>query len=176
MHTQSPPRPSTAPGWIAGETTPTRKLPATWCQPGAAGPVRADRVPRSGTRQTWLGRGLVAAGLGMIPWLAVLGITLPSTARAAHWPAGWMGLDGMEGLGLLFTGLLLLRHDARCSLTAAVTAALVLTDAWFDVTTAAPGSALVTAIAMAVCAEIPASVLCASVAVRTFPKTASSRG
>jgi hypothetical protein len=109
----------------------------------------------------------------MIPWLAVLGLTLPSTARAAHWPAAWMGLDGMEGLGLLSTGFLLLRRDARCSLTAAVTAALVLTDAWFDVTTAAPGPALVTAIAMAACAEIPVSVLCASVAVRTFPKTAS---
>jgi hypothetical protein len=106
----------------------------------------------------------------MIPWLVVLAVTLPASTRAAHWAAAWIGLDSMEGLGLLSTGLLLLRRDGRCCLTAAVTAALVLTDAWFDVTTAAPGSALVTAVMMAAWVEVPVSVLCATVAVRTLPR------
>lgn len=114
----------------------------------------------------WLGRAMVVAGVGMIPWLVVLAVTLPASPRAAHWPAAWIGLDSMEGLGLLATGLLLLRRDNRCCLTAAVTAALILTDAWFDVTTAAPGAALVMAIAMAACVELPVSVICAAVAVR----------
>jgi hypothetical protein len=103
----------------------------------------------------------------------VLAVTLPASPRAAHWPAAWLGLDSMEGLGLLATGLLLLRRDNRCCLTAAVTAALILTDAWFDVTTAAPGAALVLAVAMAACVEIPGSLLCAAVAVRTFPRPAA---
>jgi hypothetical protein len=142
-------------------------------QPG----VSADRlahVPgvtrRPGAVRVWLARGLVAAGLGMIPWLVVLAVTLPASASAAHWPAAWIGLDSMEGLGLLSTGLLLLRRDDRCCLTAAVTAALVLTDAWFDVTTAAPGLALAEALAMAACVEIPVSLLCAAVALRRFPR------
>jgi hypothetical protein len=118
----------------------------------------------------WLGRGLAAAGLGMIPWLGVLAVTLPASARAAHWPAAWIGLDGMEGLGLLATGLLLIRRDHRCCLTAAATSVLVLTDAWFDVTTASGGAAQAVAIAMAACVEIPVSLVCACVALRTLPR------
>jgi hypothetical protein len=131
-------------------------------------PGPAQRRSRCG--RTWLGRALVTVGLGMIPWLVVLAVILPSSARAAHWPAAWIGLDTREGLGLLATGVLLLRRDDRCCLTAAVTAALVLTDAWFDVTTATPGAALVMSVAMAACAEIPVSVLCAAVAIRTVPR------
>ncbi len=38
-------------------------------------------------------------------------------------------------------------------------AILVLTDAWFDVTTAAPGVAEITALAMAACIEMPVSLV-----------------
>lgn len=130
---------------------------------------RAQRRSRRGP--TWLGRALVTAGIGVIPWLVVLATTLPPSARAVHWRAAWIGLDTMEGLGLLATGLLLLRRDDRCCLTAAVTAALVLTDAWFDVTTATPGPALAMSVAMAACVEIPVSLLCAAVAIRTVPRS-----
>lgn len=137
---------------------------------GSPAPVPGTVARRAPVGRRRLGRALAAAGLGMIPWLVVLAFTLPSSARAARWPAAWIGLDGMEGLGLLATGLLLVRGDDRCCLTAAVTAALVLTDAWFDVTTAAGGSALMMALAMAACVEIPVSLLCAAAAVRTFPQ------
>jgi hypothetical protein len=76
----------------------------------------------------------------------------------------------MEGLGLLSTGVLLLRRSDYCSLTAAATSALVLVDAWFDMTTAASGAAQVIAIAMAAGIEIPVSGLCGWVAVRAFPR------
>jgi hypothetical protein len=131
-----------------------------------------EAVRPDGTGRPWLGRGLAVAGLAMIPWLVVLAVTLPASARAAHWPAAWIGLDSLEGLGLLATGLLLIRGDDRCCLTASATSALVLTDAWFDVTTASPGPALAMAIAMAACIEIPVSLICASVAVRRFGLTA----
>ncbi len=150
-------------------TARTRERAADWPHLAATGPALA--APRSGPGRVWLGRGLVIAGLAMIPWLVVLGATLPASAKAAHWAAAWIGLDGMEGLGLLSTGVLLLRRDSRCCLTAAVTAGLVLTDAWFDVTTAATGPAIAMAIAMAACVEIPVSLLCATVAVRTLKHT-----
>jgi len=127
------------------------------------------RADRSAGRQ-WLGRGLIAAGIGMIPWLVVLAISLPASAHAEHWSMAWVGLDGAEGLALLATGLLLIRRDDRCSLTAAVAATLVLIDAWFDVTTAAPGASEITSLALAACVEVPVSLLCAALAVRSFPR------
>lgn len=81
-----------------------------------------------------------------------------------------VGLDAAETCFLLATGLLLIRRDERCSLTAAIAAALVLTDAWFDVLTSAPGGGEVTAVALAACVEVPVAGLCATLAVRTFPR------
>ncbi len=106
----------------------------------------------------------------MVPWLVMLATTLPATFRAAHWSASWVGLDAAETCFLLATGLLLIRRDERCSLTAAVTATLVLTDAWFDVLTSAPGGGEITALALAACVEVPVAGLCATLAVRTFPR------
>ncbi|MFF4733896.1 hypothetical protein ACFY3M_53865 [Streptomyces mirabilis] len=44
----------------------------------------------------------------------------------------------------------MLRLDPRRCLTATATAALLVVDAWFDVTTSQPGPELATAVAMAV--------------------------
>jgi hypothetical protein len=121
----------------------------------------------------WLARGFIAAGLGMIPWIAVLAITLPASARVPHWSVAWAGLDAMEGAGLLATGLLLARRDARYGLTAAVTAALITADAWFDVTTSAPGAGQLTAIVMAAAVEGPVIVTCAALALRSGARPAS---
>jgi hypothetical protein len=133
--------------------------------------IQNDELSSLPARQLQLiGRALVAAGLVMVPWLAVLATTLPATARAAHWSAAWVGLDTAEACFLLATGLLLIRRDERCSLTAAITATLVLTDAWFDVLTSAPGGGEITAVALAACVEVPVAGLCATLAVRTFPR------
>jgi hypothetical protein len=166
-----PPRAGKAPGEAVPTTAPQAGRASEHRLTGAEHGTSVA-APPAGSGPRWLGRGLVAAGLAMFPWLGVLAATLPGSAQAAHWPAAWIGLDSMEALGLLSTGLLLIRGNSYCSLTAAVTAALVLTDAWFDVTTAAPGAALTIAIAMAACIEIPVSLLCAHMAVRRFPRCA----
>jgi hypothetical protein len=124
-------------------------------------------------RPAWLGRGLVVAGAGMFPWLLVLTLTLPASPRAAHWPIAWVGLDGMEALGLLATGVALIRRHSWLCLAAAVTATLLVVDAWFDVITSAPGSATAVAIAMAACLELPTAILCAVLAVRSLSWTSS---
>jgi hypothetical protein len=133
------------------------------------------RTPHPATR--WLGRGALIAGLGMIPWVFILACTLPSTARAAHWSAAWAGLDGLEAVGLMMTGVALIRRYRWLSLPAAVTSTLLVIDAWFDVTTSAPGSAVKVAIAMAVFLELPTAALCAMLAIRNArparPPTAS---
>jgi hypothetical protein len=134
-----------------------------------------DRPRAAGSR---LGLIFAAAGLVTVPWVFYLGTSLPTAASDAHWALGWVGLDSCEALALFATGLLLLRADNRCALTAVATAVLLLIDAWFDITSATPGSELATAIVMAVCAEIPIAVACAALALRLirhpFPATPAS--
>ncbi len=138
---------------------------------------RPPTAPAPGNRRRqWLARAFVVAGLGMIPWLVLLATQLPASTVAAHWSTAWVGLDAMETLGLLATGALLLRRDHRCCLFATVTATLVFVDAWFDVTTSAPGSAQLIAIAMAAFIEVPVSVLCAVLALRLCRPGAGPRG
>ena len=69
-------------------------------------------------------------------------------------------------MGLTGTGVLLRRNDPRVAQVAAATAALLVMDAWFDVTTAAPGSELATALTLALAAELPMAVACGAVALR----------
>jgi hypothetical protein len=145
-------------------------------------PVRpgcpAGPGPR-GTRSR-LGRAYVTAGVAMIPWLLYLAFTLPASATDGHWALAWVGLDSCEALALFATGRLLLRADNRCALAATATAVLLLTDAWLDMTSAAPGDELLTAIAMAVFAEVPIALACVALALRLtrhpFPPATATAG
>jgi phosphoribosylamine---glycine ligase len=138
--------------------------------PSAAHPVRLAHpviTHRAGRKpgQRRLAAGLAGAGLLLLPWMAYLAVSLPASPRAFHWPAAWVGLDALEAAGLLATGVLLRRGDARYCLTAMATAALLVTDAWFDVTTAPPGSGALASAAMAVLAELPGAALCTALSV-----------
>jgi len=143
-------------------------------RPGPGRPdARADHP--GGRRPSALGAAFVLAGLAMIPWVFYLSVTLPASALDAHWSLAWVGLDSGEALALFATGQFLLRRDNRCVLTAAGSAVLLLVDAWFDVTSAAPGPGLATAIVMAVFAEIPIALVCAVLAARVL-RTPFPRG
>lgn len=122
-----------------------------------------------------VGLGLLAGGIGMVPWLVVLAVTLPGSAHVPHWSVAWVGLDAVEAIGLAVTGWLTVRGDPRRCLTAIATAALLLADAWFDVTTSGSGGALIEAVVMAVGAEIPAAVVLAVLAYRSLDLTRRSR-
>ncbi|HEY3466601.1 MAG TPA: hypothetical protein VGL47_15815 [Amycolatopsis sp.] len=106
-------------------------------------------------------RLLWAAGLGLLPWIAVLGMTLPDVVAAQHWRLAWTGFDAAEALGLLATAWLLGRDDPRTPLIATATATLLLADAWFDVVTA--GDDVVFSLLMAAL-EVPLAAACLAVA------------
>ena len=59
---------------------------------------------------------LLGCGLVMIPWTLVLARTMPAPASVPHWAAAWVGLDALEALGFLTTGILAVANsDAlRC--------------------------------------------------------------
>jgi hypothetical protein len=126
-----------------------------------AGGLPAASAPR------WLSAALICCGAGMVPWLAVLAIWLPASTRAWHWSTAWVGLDGLEGAGLFLTGWLARRQDPHRGLAAAGTAVLLTVDAWFDITTSAPGTSLIIAVAMAAAAELPLAAVCAVLALRS---------
>jgi hypothetical protein len=131
----------------------------TVSQPAAVSRDTGDGLEAG--RARWLRWAFVAAGLAMVPWVVFLVVRLPSSVRVQHWSMAWVGLDTMEALGLIATGVL---RDVRRCLTGAATAALLMADAWFDVTTAPPGDKNALLLALL---EVPIAILCATLAVRT---------
>ncbi|AZS71747.1 hypothetical protein DDE74_12995 [Streptomyces lydicus] len=126
----------------------------------SGGPVRTD----AGRRRQ--GRLLTGAGLILLPWLGYLAGTLPPAEAVA-----WVALDALEAVALLVTGTRLLRGDSRHRAPAAAAAVLLLADACLDLATAAPGTELATAVAMAVGAELPLAGLCTVLAARPTRKS-----
>ena len=92
--------------------------------------------------------------------------SLPSTTRAAHWSTAWAGLDGLEAIALIATGVALIGRYSWLCLPAAVASTSLIIDAWFDVTTSGPGPAAAIALAMALFSELPMAGLCAVLAIR----------
>jgi hypothetical protein len=118
-----------------------------------------------GARNTWVPRALGAVAAGMVPWVFVLGRTLPETTQVRHWPTVWIGLDLAMALGCATTARLYRRGDSRARLSASAVAALAVMDAWFDVLTAQPGAELTQALVCAV-PELTLAGLCTWLALR----------
>ncbi len=116
---------------------------------------------------------LVALAVGgfLLPWCVLLSMALPATAQAQHWSLAWTGLDAAEALAALATAVLLAHGDRRAALTAAAGGALLLTDAWFDVCTSAPGLDHALAVAEAACAEVPLAGAACWLALRLIAPT-----
>jgi hypothetical protein len=129
-----------------------------WHRPAAPGDSRAASRPDLLAQPVLLRRArLVALAVGgfLLPWSALLAVSLPATAQAQHWALAWSGLDVAEAAAALATAVLLARGNRRASLPAAAAGTLLLIDAWFDVCTSAPGAGQAMALAEAGCAELP---------------------
>jgi hypothetical protein len=107
---------------------------------------------------------LTGSSVGLIPWIVLLAITLPPRYVAGHWTLTWVGFD-ITLLGLLaLTAWLAWRRRQALVVTAFLTAALLVCDAWFDITTASGRTDTVFAIASAVLLELPLAALLFAVA------------
>ncbi|GHE04283.1 hypothetical protein GCM10010339_35090 [Streptomyces alanosinicus] len=117
---------------------------------------------------------LGAAAALLLPWMAVLALTLPGSARVDNWPLAWIGLDVLMAAGCATTALLGLRGDPRARLTASATAATAVLDAWFDITTAGTGAPLAEALLCAA-AEACLAAACVHLAVGRHPDRRRTR-
>ncbi|MGF1426025.1 hypothetical protein [Kitasatospora sp. LaBMicrA B282] len=102
---------------------------------------------------------LRTAGLALLPWIAVLALTLRD-------PAGWVALDVAEALALLGTARLLRTGHRLHRPVAALAALLLVADAGCDLGTATVGADTLSALAMALLAELPLALLCGHLVLR----------
>ncbi|MGO4857318.1 hypothetical protein [Arthrobacter sp. 2MCAF14] len=107
-----------------------------------------------------------AAVLFYVAWIFYLSGTMPSVTVAYNWNMAWLALDGFEGLTALLTAVFLFKGSTYAALSAAAFSTSLCIDALFDVTTAAQGPPLLTAILEAVLVELPFAAISAVLAVK----------
>lgn len=113
-----------------------------------------------------IGVAYLVLSVVMVPWTIWLAWTLPPEEVAHHYDLAWPGFDLMLIGGLATTGVWALRHSRYLGIAASATAALLVVDAWFDVTTAGARDRLAS-VGLAVLIELPLAALCLWLAVHT---------
>ncbi|WP_063628115.1 hypothetical protein [Actinospica robiniae] len=111
-------------------------------------------------------RLLAGCALALVPWIAVLAVTLPAHTVARNWSLAWSGFDVLLATMLAGTAWLRRRGDARVGALAGASAAMLVADAWFDTSTSAKGWDSATAVVSAVFIELPLAAICARMALR----------
>jgi hypothetical protein len=124
---------------------------------GTPGPHRRPDVVKLVPR--WAAPLYLGLVVLLLPWTVYLGLSLPDHTTASHWDAAWVGLDVMEAVAIGLTGWFAYRRSTWVEVSAAVTGALLIVDAWFDCTTARGGTQFVQSLATAVLIELPLAAL-----------------
>ncbi len=94
--------------------------------------------------------------MAFLGWIAVLALTLPTRYLANHWNVAWVGFDVMLLTSLLATGWAMARRRPWAGTALMVSAAMLVCDAWFDVTTASGAATTLLSIGLAAGVELPA--------------------
>src|SRR6478736_3755199 len=103
----------------------------------------------------WVSPLFLILGIGLVPWTLLLAFTLPDHHGTNHYNLAWTGFDVVLAAFLIATAVGTARRAAWLQSVAAVAAALLVCDAWFDVLSSTTTNELVTSIALAVFVELP---------------------
>ncbi|CAM5417123.1 putative protein OS=Streptomyces griseorubiginosus OX=67304 GN=AQJ54_36265 PE=4 SV=1 [Streptomyces griseorubiginosus] len=98
---------------------------------------------------------LVVCAVGLVPWTILLYFTLPSGYTVRQWRVTWVGFDVLLLLAMSATALLGWRRHRGVVVAAVATGALLVCDAWFDVSLALGTPAVWWSAALAVFVELP---------------------
>ena len=118
------------------------------------------RLSRSSLVPAWTAPALLACAAVLVPWAAILFLTLPSMYGASHWQLAWGGFDVGLGIALATTAITALRRSPHGEIAAAVTGTLLVCDAWFDVLTSHGSADVAKAVGEAALIELPLAALC----------------
>lgn len=108
----------------------------------------------------WIGVVFAVCALLTMPWVFYLGVTLPERQLSANYDTAWAGFDLFLFVALGFTAYAVLRRSPWVGMCAGAAAALLVTDAWFDVLTAPMNRAVLQAVLMAALVELPLAAVC----------------
>jgi hypothetical protein len=108
----------------------------------------------------WVAPFFAAAALVLAPWIVVVAARLPTMHAAPHWNVTWVGFDVVLTLLLIAVAAAAWRRSPWLEGAATAAAALLLVDAWFDVTTSSPGIEFGASLAEALLVELPVAILC----------------
>src|SRR5436309_13501108 len=89
----------------------------------------------------WVALLLPAIVAGLVVWTLYLTYALPARHVTDHWRIAWAGFDLGLALALATTARGVLREAQWVGATAALSATLLVTDAWSDSLLAEPGGA-----------------------------------
>lgn len=115
---------------------------------------RPELIPR------WVALLLTAIVAGLVVWTLYLTYALPARHVTDHWRVAWAGFDIGLAVALAFTAGGVLREAQWVDAAAAVSATLLVTDAWFDIVLADAGGERMESIVLAVIGEIPLALFC----------------
>jgi hypothetical protein len=129
-------------------------------EPGGAAatpppPSELERIRRQRRHTLEL---LTVSSVGLVPWTVLLWFTLPSGYAVRQWRTAWVGFDVLLVLAMTCTALLGWRRHRAVALAAAATAALLVCDAWFDVSLALGTPDVWLSAVLALCVELPLAV------------------
>ena len=108
----------------------------------------------------WAAVFLAAVAAGLVPWTLYLTYTLPARHVTHDWNVAWAGFDVALASALVVTAVGVRVRAAWLEAAAAVSTALLVADAWFDIVLAGSGSERREAILLAAVGELPLALLC----------------
>jgi len=98
---------------------------------------------------------LTVCAVGLVPWTVLLAFTLPSGYTVRQWRVTWVGFDILLLLAMAATAVLGWRRNRAVVVAAVSTGALLVCDAWFDVSLALGTPDVWWSVALAVFVELP---------------------
>lgn len=101
----------------------------------------------------------LAVALLLLPWTVWLSWVLPSRHVSEHWDLAWAGFDVALAFAVAATGIGVYRRATWLQGAAAAAGAMLLADAWFDITLSSGGTSRMGAVAEALVSEIPLALL-----------------
>jgi hypothetical protein len=134
---------------------------------------RPNRQKRTRRQRRLLIALTVVSAVVLLPWIGLLSVTLRETSSGGAWRIAWVGFDTALFLSFAVSGYFVWKRRQIAPVVMAVTATLVFTDAWFDLTLSWNTPEFTVAMLSALIIEIPLAFVLVFAATKMLRMNAS---